>query len=230
MPQLSHVRACSSRRTARTPRQVGDDVAHLQFDLVDQVVALEAVPLELLEGALAAHALDDQSDRTRGGARGECGRLPGSSQVSPSRMCTRCGPSSVITSTWMSPSICRTTPRTGRGGSRCAGGSADDLHDEVVAQRHRLVVDRRREQVPILGDPLLEVDDGRDDGHERSSESAVWVRRWAGTYATPWISMSRCGCGSWCTATVVRGDRSRRTARRTPRCIRRSRSSTRDTT
>ena len=44
--------------------QVGDDVAHLQFELVDQRIAFPAVPLELLEDAIFPYPFDDKADRS----------------------------------------------------------------------------------------------------------------------------------------------------------------------
>ena len=70
-------------------RQVLDDVAHLQLDLVHQRVAVRAVPLELLQRALLADPLDDEADRAGLRALRRVRRVAAAAARSrPRRMCT----------------------------------------------------------------------------------------------------------------------------------------------
>ena len=92
-------------------------------------------------------------------------------------------------------------------------GSADERDDEVGVLPDLRVANRRLQQVAMLVDPPGEV--------ERCAHHCDLPR--LGAHATALISMRMCGCGSWCTATVVRAGRHGRRIRHRPRCSRRSR-------
>src|SRR5690349_4700757 len=76
-------------------RQVDDDVPHLQLDLVQEVVAVQAVPLELLQHPSSRMRSITTPTEPGSGRCGECGVLRGSSHISPSRTCCVTTPSSV---------------------------------------------------------------------------------------------------------------------------------------
>src|SRR6476661_1615663 len=153
-------------------RQVVDDAADLQLDLVHPGTAVRAVPLELLQGALAADPLDHDADRaglrTLWRMRQIAGQQPDVAlpDVHGLRLAVLDDVDVHVSADLVEPLLVRVHVEVGP-----LVRSAHHHHDELVAPVHHPVVHRRLEQVFVLLHPVDEVEDRR---HGHGVPLSVW--------------------------------------------------------
>ena len=160
--------------------------------------ALGAVPLELLQSALLAGALEDQADGAGLGALRGVREVAGEHPHLPladihARRAIRGHHVDVHVAAHLIENLLVGVDVE----VSALVGTPHHHDDEVLVTGEHLFIGHRWLQAwTVLIDPGIEVEGLGHIGHGYS----LPVRRWA----TAWISMSRCGCGNSRTATVVR--------------------------
>src|SRR5262245_7866286 len=174
--------------------QVVDQAGQLHLAAVDEAVAARAVPLEPVDLPGRPRTLDHQPDRAGHGA---LGRVPdvrrqeedvafADGDVAGATLLPH--PQDHVAPELVEELVARVVVKV-----RPLVGPAPHGDDEVPLVPDLRVPDRRSELLAVFVDPAGEI-----DGPHADAPSGPWLR------AMALISMARCGCGSWWTATVVR--------------------------
>ena len=220
-PQFLQVRAfCVGVERVVERRQVLHQMLHLDFDPMDQVAALEAVPVEGVE-LVRPRRFDDETDRAFLRPLRRMRRVR--RQQEHFALADRHVVEFAVVADLQHHVALELVEELFHRIVVIVGAlvrPADDLHGHLAVLEHLLVADRRLQQVLVLADPFLEVEGAEPSGRHRSLRNPTRLtneRSAASTRSSRTRAVSRPSRPRSAPATAVA--RRRRPARAAPASI-----------